>query len=464
MEIQGSPLLNNEISGYDINDEANTAHYTKELGVLYEEIFNDLSKIDTYNTGKVSENGLLNYLQSRLPPKRQLNVSLFQQLFQDLEREEGSDINLSDFTKKYIQAHEELKLNFDTLKKGFDKEKNLRIDLEQKIQNSKQEELNKNGMSPNSCVSTEIGKLSLLSQIDANELFFTISLDGKEEKKTVIKNINNPTFIEKFTFPIDSKESVLSYKLFSTNQNECLGEVEVPLYILNLENEELAPDFEIKDNNSQTIAMFKPKIIIVTSYYDMYQRQYDNIEKNIESYQSRIAQLSETLADISLPYKKEFDDCQARTLKAVEEDSGQLIKNVEGVLKNFGAKNIKFEDIYKMIIYFCIFTQLFTSMTKPDFISLFIEIALAIIINTGMTNYLSQYFTFFFSGIIIGIFFDIFDYLFIKAIDVESMSAINGWVKFFSFLGFLGKIALLYCTFVIRKKYKKNVSASSSTQ
>ena len=462
MEIQGSPLLNPEISGFDINDEAKTAHYTKEIGVLYEQIFNDLSKIDTYGTGKVSENGLLNYLQSKLPPKRQLNVSLFQQLFEDLEREEDTDINLSDFTKKYIQAHEELKLNFDTLKKGFDKEKNLRINLQQKIQDSKQEELNKNGMSPNSCVSTEIGKLSLLSQIDAKELYFSVSLDNKEEKKTDTKNIKNPTFIEKFTFHIDSKESILSYKLYSTNQNECLGEVEVPLYILNLENEELTPDFEIKDDNSQTIAVFKPKIIIVTSYYDMYQRQYDNIEKNIESYQSRIAQLSETLADISLPYKKEFDDCVARTLKAAEEDSGKLIKGVEGVLRGFGAKDIKFEGIYKGVIYFCIFTQLFTSMTKPDFISLFIEITLGIIINTGMTDYLSKYFTFFFSGVILGVCFDIFDYLFISAINVESMSAVNGWVKFFSFLGFLGKLALLYCTFVIRKKYGKNVLASSS--
>ena len=462
MEFQESPLINIEVSGYDINDEAHTAHYTKELGVLYDEIFNDLSKIDNYNTGKVSENSLLNYLQSKLPPKRQLNVSLFQQLFQDLDREEDTDINLADFTKKYIQAHEELKLNFDTLKKGFDKEKNLRIDLGNKIQNSKQEELNKNGMSPNSCVSTEIGKLSLLSQIDAKELFFTVSLDNKDEKKTDVKKINNPTFTEKFTFPIENKESILSYKLYSTNQNECLGEVEVPLYILNLENEELTPDFEIKDNNSQTIAVFKPKIIIVTSYFDMYQRQLDNIEKNIESYQSRIAQLSETLADISLPYKKEFDDCHIRTLKAVEEDSGQLIKGVESVLKNFGAKDIKFEGIYKGVIYFCIFTQLFTTMTKPDFISLFIEIALGIIINTGMTDYLSKYFMFFFCGVLIGIFFDVFDYFFINIINIDSMSAIIGWVKFFSFLGFLGKLALLYCTFIIRKKYTKNVLESSS--
>ena len=156
MEVQQSPLLSNEISGFDINDEEKNKNYSNELQVLYNEIRQDLNNLDTYNTGKVSENGLLNYLQSKLPPKRKLNVSLFQKLFPDIEREDDSEIDLDDFTKKYIQAHEELKLNFDTLKKGFDKEKSLRGELEQKIQNTKQEQLNKNGMSDKSCVSTEI--------------------------------------------------------------------------------------------------------------------------------------------------------------------------------------------------------------------------------------------------------------------------------------------------------------------
>ena len=218
MEFQGSPLLSNEISGFDINDEAKNENYTKELKVLYDEIAEDLKKLDNYNTGKVSENALLNYLQSKLPPKRQLNVSLFQQLFQDLDREDDSEIDLDDFTKKYIQAHEELKLNFDTLKKGFDKERSLRGELEKKIQNSKQEQLNKNGMSEKSCVSTEIGKVTILSQIDGDEVFCTVSLDNLDEKKTVNKKISdNLTFTEKFTFPIDSKEKVLIYKLFSNS-------------------------------------------------------------------------------------------------------------------------------------------------------------------------------------------------------------------------------------------------------
>ena len=82
MEFQGSPLLSNEISGFDINDEVKNDNYSKELKVLYDEIREDLKKIDPYNKGKVSENKLLNYLQSKLPPKRKLNVSLFQQLFQ----------------------------------------------------------------------------------------------------------------------------------------------------------------------------------------------------------------------------------------------------------------------------------------------------------------------------------------------------------------------------------------------
>jgi hypothetical protein len=462
MEFQGSPLLSNEISGFDINDEAKNDNYSKELKVLYDEIREDLKKIDPNNIGKVSENNLLNYLQSKIPQNRKLNVSLFQQLFQDLEREEDAEIDLDDFTREYIRAREELKLNFDTLKKGFDKERNLRGELEQKLQNTKQEKFNKNGMSEKSCVSTEIGKVTLLSQIEGDEIFCTVALDNEEDKKTVNKSINsNLTFTEKFTFPIDNRERVLTYKLFSNaNPNESIGEIEVPLFILNIENEEITPESGFKDMNQQTIALFKPKIIIVTSYYDMYQKQYDNIEKNIDSYQNRISQLNETLAEISLPYKKQFDDCHARTLKRAEEMAGneEMIKNIEGVLKGaLGKKEISWDTIFKLIIYFCIFTQLFTSFTKPDFISLVIEIALAIIINTGMTNYLFDYYKIFFFGIVIGICYDLFDFLFVNNISISSMSSVNTTVKIFGFLGFLGKIALLITTYVIKQKHGRSV-------
>jgi hypothetical protein len=258
MEFQGSPLLSNEISGIDINDEAKNENYSKELNILYNEIREDLSNIDSTGLGKVSENNLLNYLQSKIPPKRNLNVGLFQQLFQDLEREDDAEIDLDDFTREYIRAREELKLNFDTLKKGFDKERNLRGELEQKLQNTKQENFNKNGMSEKSCVSTEIGKVTLLSQIEGDEIFCTVSLDNEEEKKTVNKNINsNLTFTEKFTFPIDSRELVLTYKLFSNaNPNESIGEIEVPLFILNIENEEITPESGFKDVKSTNHCTF----------------------------------------------------------------------------------------------------------------------------------------------------------------------------------------------------------------
>ena len=56
MEFQGSPLLSNEISGFDINDEAKNENYSKELTVLYNEIREDLRLLDSLDTGKVSEN------------------------------------------------------------------------------------------------------------------------------------------------------------------------------------------------------------------------------------------------------------------------------------------------------------------------------------------------------------------------------------------------------------------------
>ena len=465
MEFQGSPLLSNEISGFDINDEAKNENYSKELNILYNEIREDLRNLDTNDSGKVSANSLLNYLQSKIPAKRNLNVSLFQNLFEDLERDENSDIDLDDFVKKYIQAHEELKLNFDTLKKGFDKERKIKDGLEEKIQTSKNETINKNGISENSCVSTEIGKVTILAEMDdeQQDFFCSVSIDNTEEKKTQTKNINTDLiFKEKFTFPIDSKEKFLSYKIYSnSNPENPLGEIEVPLFMLNVDNEEITPDFGFKNSNKQTIALFKPKIIIVTSFYDMYKKQFDNIERNIESYQSKIAQLSEFLAEISLPYKKQFDECYARTQKHDEERKRQdeFVDNIENMIKGiFNKKELYWDKIFKLIIYFCIFTQLFTSFTKPDFISLVIEIALAIIINTKMTNYLYEYYKIFFFGIIIAICYDLFNFLFVSNIEISSMNSVNATVKLFGFLGFLGKIALLITTIVVKQKLGKSPS------
>ena len=456
--MQLSPLLSNEISGLDINDESKNENYTREIGVLFNEIITDLQKADISGTGRVSEEELLEYLQSKLPPNKQLNISLFKQLLQDIDRNIDMNIDLNDFCKKYIQAHEELKLNFETLKKGFDKEKSLKNELESKIQEVKYENLNKNGISPNACVSTVIGKITFLNQINSDQVYCVVRLDENEEKKTLVKNIENPNFSEKFTFPIEDKQSTLSYRLYSANTNQFIGGTDVPLYIINLENEEVNPDFEIKDDSDLTIGVFKPKLIIVTSYYDMYQKQYDNIDKNIESYQTRINQLSETLEDISLPYKNEFEKSKLRLLKGsnLMVNDGQLVNGVEGFLKHaFKDKKVKWILTLKLILYFCILTLLFTTLVKPDFISLFICLILLILLNTDKTNYFFEHFNKILFGICAMIIFDLIDYIFLRKFKVEIMSAVEGWGRFFGFLGFIGKISLLLACFVVKVKYEK---------
>ena len=455
--MQVSPLLSNEVSGLDINDESKNENYSKEIGVLFNEIFSDLQKADITGTGRVSEDELLEFLQNKLPPNKQLNTQLFKQLLQDIDRNIDMNIDLNDFCKKYIQAHEELKLNFETLKRGFDKEKALKNELESKIQEVKYENLNKNGISPNACVSTVIGKITFLNnQINTDQVYCIVKLDEIDEKKTVVKNIENPNFNEKFTFKIEDKQSTLSYKLYSAHTNQFIGGTDVPLYIINLENEEVNPDFELKDDSDQTIGVFKPKIIIVTSYYDMYQKQYDNIDKNIESYQTRINQLSETLDDISMPYKAEFEKSKLRLLKGASlmVNDDQLVNGVEGVLKHaFKDKKVKWVLILQFILYFCILTLLFTTLVKPDFISLFICLIMLILLNTGKTNYFFLHFNKILCGICAMVVFDLMDYIFLRKFKVEIMSAVEGWGRFFGFLGFIGKIALLLAVFIVKIKY-----------
>jgi len=457
--MQESPLLNNEISGFENNDdEQKNEFYSKELETLFNEIILDLQNADKTGMGRVSEEELLEYLQSKLPPNKQLNVPLFKQLLQNIDRNIDMNIDLNDFCKKYIQAHEELKLNFETLKKGIDKEKNLKNELESKIQEVKQEKLNKNGISFDACVSTEIGKITFLNQINADQIYCSVKLDENDEKRTAVKSIDKANFTEKFTFKIEDKQSTLSYKFFSASSNQFIGATDVPLYIINLENEEVNPDFEIKDDNDLNIGVFKPKLIIVTSFYDMYQKKYDNIDKNIESYQNRINQLSETLDDISLPYKSEFEKSQIRILKGgkVENNDDELVNGVEGVLRHaFKDKKVKWVVTLKIILYFCILTILFTTLVKPDFISLFICLILLILLNTGKSSYILDHFKIILIGILTMIGYDLIDYIFLRKFQVEVMSAVEGWGRFFGFLGFLGKIALLLSVFIVKVKYEK---------
>ena len=452
-----NPLLSNEISVSDQLDEAHNENYSKELKVLYDEIMEDLQKADTTGTGKVSEEELLDFLQKKLPPQRQLNISLFKRFLQNVDQNMEANIDLNEFCKKYIQAHEELKLNFETLKRGFDKEKNLKNGLQEKIQEVKQEQMNKNGISQNAVVQTEIGKITFLAQINTDQIYCMVNLDDNEGERSEIKNIENPVFTKKFVFHIEDKQSSLFYKIFSAN-NQYIGGVDVPLYMLNVENEEIFSEFELKDDNDQTIGVFKPRIIVVTSYFDWYQKQYDNIDKNIESYQNKINELSETLEELSLPYRSEFEKSQIRLKQGgnIGVNNDQLVNGVEGILKlAFKDKKVKWIVTLKIILYFCILTLLFTTLVKPDFISLFICLLLLILLNTCKTNYIFENFNIFLGGIIAMIAYDLIDYIFLRKFKIDIMSRVEGWARFFGFLGFLGKIALFCAVFVVKVKYQR---------
>ena len=452
-----NPLLSNEISLSDQIDEAHNENYSKELKVLYDEIMEDLKKADKTGTGRVLEEELLDFLQKKLPPQRQLNIPLFKRFLQNVDQNMESNIDLNEFCKKYIQAHEELKLNFETLKKGFDKEKNLKNGLQEKIQEVKQEQMNKNGISQNAVVQTEIGKITFLSQINTDQIYCTVNLDDNEGERSEIKNIENPIFNKKFTFHIDDKQSSLFYKIYSAS-NQYIGGVDVPLYMLNVENEEIFSEFELKDDNDQTIGVFKPRIIVVTSYFDWYQKQYDNIDKNIESYQAKINELSETLEELSLPYKAEFEKSQLRLKQGgnIGINNDQLVNGVEGILKHaFKDRKVKWMVTLKIILYFCILTLLFTTLVKRDFISLVICLLLLILLNTCKTNYIFENINVFLGGIIVMIVYDLIDYVFLRKFSIEIMSRVEGWARFFGFLGFLGKIALFCAVFVVKIKYQK---------
>lgn len=456
------PLLSNEISSVDLGNQSKDDGYNKEVNQLFNEIVNDLRKLDSMGSGRITENDLIDYLSRKTPPNRPLNVVLFKQLFQDMVRNDDGTFDIEDFTKEYIQAHEELKLNFDTLFKGIDKEKRLKLELENRLMEAKQENIDKNGLCQDACVSTEIGKVTLLvAQPENLTIHCKVSLDGSNEKTTSEQAADNAVFKEKFKFPIESKGGILSYKLFLNGGTDYVGEAEIPLFGVVQENEEVTPEVEFKDVNGQSLASFKPKIIIVTSYYETYQKQYDNIDKNIESYQSRINQLKEALNDISAPYKKEFEESEKR-LKNEEFGplggvvSGELVDNVEGVLKQTLGRHFSWPKIIQWLLYFCIGTTFITTFTKPDFFSLFVYLCLCIVVNNeGMNSYLFSHAKLWLIALLITVIYDIIDFLYLRSISIDFMASADGWVRFFGLFGFVGKCALVCGVYIVLGKYRK---------
>ena len=55
MDFQDSPLLIDEMSDTDSKDKEKNENYSKEINILHNEIIGDLRKLDSKNTGKVSE-------------------------------------------------------------------------------------------------------------------------------------------------------------------------------------------------------------------------------------------------------------------------------------------------------------------------------------------------------------------------------------------------------------------------
>ena len=85
----------------------------------------------------------------------------------------------------------------------------------------------------------------------------------------------------------------------------------------------------------------------------MYKKQYDNIEENIEQYKDKIAQLSDVLSDISLPYKKQCDEFNTRMKKYKEERAKQdkftnTNINEDKIKGSLGQKEINSDKICKL--------------------------------------------------------------------------------------------------------------------
>ena len=447
-----SQALSQQINMYDYNDPNSNANYSKEITELFQKIYSDLQREDIHNTGKLTENQLLNHLRSRLTPGKEFKEQLFQTLFQDLERNNDSTIDISEFTRKYIQIHEQVRLTLENMKIELEKDKILKSELPSKILEAKSEVMTQNGISPKSALRIEIGQVELFNP-NITDIFFKLLLDG-QEKKTSRSSGTSMNFIERIQFPITTKNTTLTIGLFeSENPNVLKGQVDIPLTTLP-ENEELNIDLQLTENFTN-IAMIKPKLVLITSYYNFYQHQLDEVNQRLQDSQKLISNVSESLDGISDPYKDLFNEAISKGIIA-SNTGNKVIDYVEGNIKKiFKQRDVKWLLILKWLLYLCIAVLFITTLAKPEFIAILVFLCVVIMINTDKHYYLFENFYKVGAVLLSTVVYDVIDYMCLRKVTFDTMKTVNAWVKVFGMVGFIGKVLVLFFFWVAKVKYRK---------
>ena len=436
---------------YDYNDPNSNANYSKEITELFQKIYSDLQREDVNKTGKLTETQLLNHLRARKTPEKEFKGTLFQQMFQDLERNNDSTIDISEFTRKYIQIHEQLRLTLENMKIELEKDKILKNELPSKILESKSEVMTQHGISPKSVIRIEIGQVELYNP-NITDVFFKLLLDG-QEKKTSRHTGTNMNFIERIQFPITTKNTSLTIGLFETESPDTLkGKVEIPFVTLP-ENEEVNIELPITENY-YNIATIKPKLVLITSYYNFYQHQLDEVNQRLQQSQASICTVSEALDGISDPYKDLFNEAISKGIIGTN-TGNKVIDYVEGNIKKiFKQRDVKWLVILKWLLYVCIAVLFVTTLAKPEFIAIMVFLCVVIMINTDKHYYLFENF-YKVGGVLLStVLYDVIDYMCLRKVTFDTMRTVNAWVRVFGAVGFVGKVLVLFFFWVAKVKYR----------
>lgn len=448
-------MMSQEIKAFDYNEPNSNANYQQEISKLYNQIVTPILSVEGAKNGKINENSLLQYLKARVPQGKMFDMNLFKTLFNDLDRTDNM-IDISEFAKKYIQAHEELKFNLEGAKHEHEKDKEILNDLQSKIYTSKNEPMTNNGMSQKANFRIVIGKIDLIYGPSATgDYFCKLSLNDIEKKTSISKGADI-NFIEKFEFPINTKNNFFKIGLYNTSdQNQPMGEIEIPLGSLD-ENVETQPLIPLNDISMTAVANFNPKLALVTSCFTFYSNQYKEVEERIKAEETKINHLSEVYEKLSDPYKYVFEETSTKNMFVSNALQNQIIDQVEASMKKiFRLNDVKWIKVIQILLYFSLGVTFITNLTKNDFISLFVELAFIIVINTEKTAFLFEYFKTFLSMLLITVVYDVCDYLFLRNVEFDSMKGINSFVGLFSFFGFLGKILLVIFIWICKVKYGK---------
>ena len=289
------------------NQSRDLGIYKQQLADYYQILLTAFRKIDKNKDDNLDQSELIEFLDSNMSNCRKFDRNIFKKIFEILDKDNDGKVSIDEFIGTYIEKQEELKIHQEGLRTTIENEKDKMQKYKKLTLENQQEILNANNISQNAKLGLEILNLHLLSStLQKSIKLITVKCRlGSNSQNTFPRSANDLNNInQKFEFKNlnDINNDMLILEIL--NNDNLMGKTTIPLSTFkNQQENEIELEIHDENNERNVLWTLKIKIILITSYYKLYQDNYNNAEKEFNNSLSMLEKINIALENLTDPFR-----------------------------------------------------------------------------------------------------------------------------------------------------------------